>query len=299
MPDTTATPSATGTNGDHATVDAHIERQNARRRARGEPSPKLGVRRPRLIQQEPERVELDGRTLEMAEVPNPAGVAMIFKSSTAHRPLEPEEVEHDREIGRAKLHQIDQAARRGDYSPATAPTFAAAMRACTLLPAQAGPRPRERRETGRRRTAGAQPSSAKSGDSGSDDPEHHPAARTCEWCGGDISHKNADARHCDDKCRVYANRARDRANPDRVADRHALNGVSGTAKPCGCEPKGNLVDRGVCMVCGRDRGRAAASWLFDPAPTSRQLVVFGSTRHRPRYGGRKRKPVTTRKAVAA
>jgi hypothetical protein len=125
-------------------------------------------------------------------------------------------------------------------------------------------------------------SSSKSGDSGDDglaEPEPSPAARLCEWCDGDISHKNTDARHCSPKHRVYANRARDRANPDRVAERSAArqraNGGVWTLL-CDCDPTPELNDAGQCTHCGHPRSADAVDWLDDPPPPSRSFVLVGS-----------------------
>jgi hypothetical protein len=115
-------------------------------------------------------------------------------------------------------------------------------------PQARSPRPAARRAAGIR--SGSDP-----GDDG--EPSEPPAARLCEWCGGDISHKNADARHCSDQCRVYANRARDKAEPDRMAVRAVENGVSGRAAVCKCDPPGHLVIEGRCLPCGHDRVEVA------------------------------------------
>jgi hypothetical protein len=161
-------------------------------------------------------------------------------------------------------------------------------------------RPRSRaRGTGRRPKAQSTRSSAKSGDSGSEDGEP-PPARECAWCGEPIDHLNADARHCSAKHRVYAQRERDRREPERVAARAAENGTAGRAKHCACWPQHDLVDRGVCVKCGRARGVVAVAWITEARDVrSKQLVARAPARRNPRYGDRKRKPVTERKAVAA
>jgi hypothetical protein len=130
--------------------------------------------------------------------------------------------------------------------------------------------------------------------SSSDDPEPEPGGRACEWCGRDISHKNSDARHCDTKCRVYAGRARDKAEPDRVAARAVENGAPGRPRRCDCWPNPLVLEPGHCSKCGHALVFELAEWLYDPAPSSRQLVVHGSPPRKPRYGDRKRRPPTER-----
>lgn len=133
-------------------------------------------------------------------------------------------------------------------------------------------------------------SSERSGDSGSDDGEP-PPARECAWCGEPIDHLNADARYCGAKHRVYAQRERDRQLPERVAARAAENGASGRAKPCRCWPQHDLVDRNVCVKCGRARGAVVVAWITEARDLrSRQLVTRAPARRNPRLGDGKRRP---------
>jgi hypothetical protein len=134
-------------------------------------------------------------------------------------------------------------------------------------------------------------SSERSGDSGEDGSEPPPAPRECEWCGEPIDHLNADARYCGTKHRVYAARARDRANPDRVAVRAVENGAGGTPRPCRCSPKGQLVDSGVCFACGRARGAVSGAWLYEAGDLKvREFVLRSPARKGPRTGDGKRRP---------
>jgi hypothetical protein len=145
-------------------------------------------------------------------------------------------------------------------------------------------RPQPGRRRGSRRGARATSSS-------SDDPEPEPpgGARTCTWCGESISHKNADARHCSDRCRVYANRARDKADPDRVAARAVENGVGRLAASCRCSPRRNPLEPGWCHQCGRPRGSVTVAWV--PAgPRSKQLVMRDLARRKWRTSDGKRHP---------
>ena len=133
-------------------------------------------------------------------------------------------------------------------------------------------------------------SSERSGDSGSEDGEP-PPARECAWCGDPIDHLNADARYCGTKHRVYAQRERDRQQPERVAARAAENGTAGWSRHCTCWPHHDLVDRGVCVKCGRARGTLAAAWITEARDlTSRQLVARAAARWNPRLGDGKRRP---------
>ena len=133
-------------------------------------------------------------------------------------------------------------------------------------------------------------SSERSGDSGSEDGEP-PPARECAWCGEPIDHLNADARYCGAKHRVYAQRARDRQLPERVAARAAENGASGRAKPCRCWPHHDLVDRNVCVKCGHARGAVAIAWITEARDLrSKQLVARAPARRNPRLGDGKRRP---------
>lgn len=126
---------------------------------------------------------------------------------------------------------------------------------------RAAPRTRESRPAPSRKRSLTRSSSrsADSGDDGEPGESEPPSERApCEWCGADLSHKNADARHCNDVHRVYADRAKDKANPDRVAARSVENGTNGRAAVCRCDPPGHLVDDGRCIPCGHDRVGAAA-----------------------------------------
>jgi hypothetical protein len=130
------------------------------------------------------------------------------------------------------------------------------------------PVPPQVRTLGTRRLASGRPkaqstrSGAKSGDSGEDgEPsEPPPAGRLCECgCDRDISHKRADARYFEDKCRVRAQRARDAADPERVVERR-LERLTVTELPGGChaECRGEGVERDpegawICLKCGRPR----------------------------------------------
>jgi hypothetical protein len=160
-------------------------------------------------------------------------------------------------------------------------------------------RPRAR-GAGRPRAQATRPS-GRSGDSGDDglaEPEP-PGARRCAWCSRDISHLNADARVCSPKHRVYVNRARDRANPDRVAERSAArqraNGGVWTHL-CNCEPKyngtpkHNLVDKGLCKKCGHPRTADAVAWLDDRDLPPQRPFVSGSPEHKWRTSDGKRYP---------
>lgn len=141
---------------------------------------------------------------------------------------------------------------RTGFTPHPAPSDAALECRSHTRPRGAG-RPAVRRSSSQR-------SSARSGDSGDDgEPsEPPPAARFCRFCGGDFGRKNSDARFCSAKCRVYASRARDKADPDRVARRAVENGVAGRATLCKCDPPGHLVVEGRCLPCGHDRVEVAA-----------------------------------------
>jgi hypothetical protein len=151
---------------------------------------------------------------------------------------------------------------RSGFTPLPAPQRAAEHR-----PGQSRPRAR-----GAGRPKGqATRASTQSGDRGSEDGEPEPpGARTCEWCGRGIEHLNKDARHCSPKHRVYAQRARDRANPDRVADRSAARqraerqprssasgpcpGPKATLGRCGATLVSKDPEGGVwCVLCGTPR----------------------------------------------
>jgi hypothetical protein len=134
-----------------------------------------------------------------------------------------------------------------------------------------------RAESSGRPRASATRSSARSGDSGDDgaggssDPER-PGPRICACgCGRDVDHLRVDAKYFETACRVAAQRARDRANPERVAERSALRqraekqfeasgsgpcpGPNGAVGKCGAtlvsrDPEGGL----WCVLCGTPRG---------------------------------------------
>jgi hypothetical protein len=146
------------------------------------------------------------------------------------------------------------------------------------------------RQRGSKRSS-ARRSSERSGDSGEDGPEPPPAPRECEWCGERIDHLNADARYCGTKHRVYAARARDRANPDRVAARAIENGTAGRPRPCRCSPQGHLVDDGLCFHCGRARGAVSTAWMREARDLKvRDLALRSPARRDPRTGDGKRRP---------
>jgi hypothetical protein len=133
-------------------------------------------------------------------------------------------------------------------------------------------------------------SSARSGDSGEDGSEPPLALRECEWCGESIEHLNADARYCGAKHRVSAARARDKADPDRVAARAVENGVHRRPQPCRCSPQGHLVIGGVCFHCGRARGDTSV-WLRGARELKvREVVTRAPARKAPRTGDGKRRP---------
>ena len=110
-------------------------------------------------------------------------------------------------------------------------------------------RPRTRKSSARR-------SSERSGDSGTSegDPPEPESGRTCVQCGGPIpDDKRRDAKHCGDTCRVNAQRDRDRAQPERVAARHAANGIPDRPERCKCSPAREPVIAGVCFWCCHER----------------------------------------------
>jgi hypothetical protein len=102
-------------------------------------------------------------------------------------------------------------------------------------------------------------SSARSGDSGEDgEPEPPQAGRLCQCgCGRSIDHLRRDARYFEACCRVRAQRARDEADSDRVAERDLARLMAASVDlapvPCRCDPRRHLVDAGVCLHCGRAR----------------------------------------------
>jgi hypothetical protein len=110
-----------------------------------------------------------------------------------------------------------------------------------------GPRPVHRR--GSRRGERAKSSS-------SDDPDPEPP-RVCRCgCGESISHLAAQARYLNETHRKRAQRARDKANPDRVVEREREAGVvAGLPKPCRCAAQAAYPHdhRWVCCACGRPK----------------------------------------------
>jgi hypothetical protein len=152
-------------------------------------------------------------------------------------------------------------------------------------------------------------SSAKSGDSGSEDGEPEPPqdGRRCA-CGCDLplTGLRPQALYLNDAHRKRAQRQRDRLNPDRPAERRLLRLVEERPPApirCKCAPRRDLVDEGVCVQCGRPRGAVAVAWLNQARDVrSKQLVARAPARRNPRYGDRKRKRVREyidREAVAA
>jgi hypothetical protein len=122
-------------------------------------------------------------------------------------------------------------------------------------------RPREHRDSGRRRKAAATRASGSrsSQDPGDpDEPEPPPGGRLCACCcGNSIEHLRRDAQYLDGTHRKRVQRARDEADPDRVAERDLARlmaaGVNLAPARCKCDPRRHLVDAGICLHCGRAR----------------------------------------------
>jgi hypothetical protein len=108
--------------------------------------------------------------------------------------------------------------------------------------------------------------------------------------------KRSHADYLNDAHRKRAQRERDRLDSDRPAERRLLQLIKERPPApvrCKCDPRPQLVDENVWVPCGRPRGSASAAWLIEAVNlSSKQLSSRGPTRRNPRYGDRKRKPVT-------
>jgi hypothetical protein len=124
-------------------------------------------------------------------------------------------------------------------------------------------------------------STSSSSDDPGPDPEPSPAGRReCECCGLPLTGKRPQARYLNDAHRKRAQRQRDRLEPARAPERRLVLLTEAKAAPpvrCMCDPKGHLVDGGVCVPCGRARGNGGVAWLAGDIP-SRQLTVHQPSR---------------------
>lgn len=168
-----------------------------------------------------------------------------------------------------------------------------------------GPRARG---AGRPRARRSTPSSraGPSDDSESSEPPRDGRPACACGCGLSMAGKRPQARYLNDAHRKRAQRARDRLDSDRPAERRLLQLIQERAPApirCKCEPRGQLVDENVCVPCGRPRGSMSAAWQNEAASIrSKQPSLRAPARRNPRYGDRKRKPVreyVNRQAVAA
>jgi hypothetical protein len=138
---------------------------------------------------------------------------------------------------------------------------------------------------------GARASSSSSDDPGDDgESSEPPPRRYCEneRCQADITHLGTLARYC-----ANAGACKQQAYRGRRTLEH-LDEISGTTAEglsCVCEPQRSTLEPGHYHQCGYTRGVVTREWVTERGASSRQLVVLGSARHKPRCGDGKRKPV--------
>jgi hypothetical protein len=134
-------------------------------------------------------------------------------------------------------------------------------------------------------------SSAKSGDSGSEDGEAEPppAGRLCRCgCQASLAHYLNDTHAATDRQR----RKRERDSAPSEGD------VGLPSVRCGCKPKRSPLEPGWCHQCGHPRDGVPVAWV--PAgPRSKQLVMRDLARRKWRTGDGKRRPLTVIEGRAA
>lgn len=134
----------------------------------------------------------------------------------------------------------------------------------------------------RRPRAQATRSSARSGDSGSEDGEQEPPqdGPPCECgCGSPLTGKRAGARHLNGTHRKRAQRARDRANPnaasERIADHAIEHALPAPAGPCECggEAAEARDHEWWCVICGHVVAGSRSSVNGAGTPRARSFVT--------------------------
>jgi hypothetical protein len=162
-----------------------------------------------------------------------------------------------------------------------------------------GHAPREARND---RPRGSKRRGERSKSSSSDDPDPEPEPAERRLCGNkrcqaDISHLRPDARYCDNDGACKQAAYRDRLT---VAELDRVQGTVTTKISCRCDPTPELVDEGVCLLCGRQRGPVTLEWERDPAPPARAFATTRAPKQRnPRLGdGKRRRSRLTRIAAS-